>query len=196
LTDNFNSAELLGLSQGLEYLDTTAIIDRRYFYYIVAGNGMATGNVSGALPGKRLSAPGFLPDLMQGASVNALGGNNHYGRQGASVGSKGARPVSWIYRAQNDGLLSDSMRFIGGKGDRTFRIDYLGSAGRVTASVVAQGLLMDDIAPEISSDLKMKLTPNRKSKRLTGRRKLVLTKLVSVNDPARQDSNFTIISVR
>lgn len=196
LTNNFNSAELLGLSQGLEYLDTTALIDRRYFYFIVAGNGMATGNVSGALPGIRLSAPGFLPDLMQGASVNNLGGNNHYGRHGASVGSRGVRPVSWIYRAQNDGLLSDSMRFMGGKGDRTFQIDYFGSAGRVTASVVTQGLLMDDIAPEISIDLQMKLTPNRKSKRLSGRRKLVLTKLVSVNDPARQDSNFTIISVR
>lgn len=197
LTNDIGTAELLGLTHELGYFDSNAEVDTEYFYFIRGENGAVLGVASSGEQGVRLTAPGYLPDLMQGASTSQLGGNNQYGVNRATKVSQKAKPVKWFFRAQNDGLLSDEFKFQGRKGDRKFKVDYFSSKGRVTASVATRGLQMGALASNASGDILLKVKPNRRAfkRRLKGKKVIPVT-LSSMGENSQKDSGITTIKVK
>lgn len=197
LINDIDGAELLGLSQGLSFFDDSAQVGTNYYYFIRAENGAVLGTASGGEQGVRLSAPGYLPDLLQGASTTRLGDNNRYGVDRATAVSKKARPVKWIFRAENDGLLSDDLMFYGRKGDRKFKVDYFSPRGKVTANVVAGGLKVGTLQSSASGDILLKVKPNRRAfkKRKKGKKVLPAT-LRSMGEGGRRDTSVTMIKVK
>ena len=193
-SSDIENAVFLALTDDLRFLDETAEIDTNYYYFVRGENGAVMGGVTNGEEGVRLSAPGYLADLMHGGNTRALLGNNQYGLL-SSVGlSKKGRKVNWVYRLENDGLLDDTLTFFGGKGDRKFKVSYIGARGNMTASVVAGGYRVNSMNSGASDDLQMRVAPAvRRGKKA---KKTFTASLNSMGDRASRDVSVTTIQVK
>ena len=193
-TNDIESAVFLALTEDLRFLDATAEIDSNYFYFVRGENGAVLGGLTEGEEGVRLSAPGYLPDLLHGGSAAALQGDNQYGMLNSVSLSKKGRPVNWVYRLENDGLLNDDLTFVGGKGDRNFKVVYTGAKGNVTANVVTTGYRLSAVDAGASDDIQMRVSPAvRRGKKA---KKAFTASLVSTGDRASRDASVTTIQVK
>jgi hypothetical protein len=188
-------ATLITITSGLEFMDSSAAVDATYFYFIRAENGSIHGSPTDGEEGVRLAAPGFLADLLSGDRPGALIGDNHYGMLRSTWISRGARPVAWVYRIENDGLLTDDLSFTSQKGDRNFKISYFSSMGNVTANVVSSGFRVEGLESGESEVIRTNVYPMVK---LRGKRarKVISGGVASMGDRASRDVIVNLLQVK
>lgn len=189
------NATLITITSAFEFLDSSAMVDENYYYFVRAENGSIFGSPTNGEEGIRLAAPGYLADLLSGERPGALAGDNHYGTLRSTRISRKRRPVSWISRIQNDGLLEDDLTFSGQKGDRKFKVNYFGPQGNVTAGVVSNGLRFDDLETGSTGEIRTIVSPSAK---LRGKRaqKVISGGVTSGGDRTSRDGSVTVVQVK
>ena len=168
-TDVFEDASLVATVSDGPWLDTNATGGVPYYYWIEGANSLATAAASASASGQRRLVL-LQPDLLLGNSPGKLKGNDRYNRlagQKLKGKTKGKKPVTAIFRVQNDGNISDQVRLAGTRSSSTFKLSYQRlSPGRrnITSQVVIGGYVGTPLAPGASETSRVSAKPSGRKK--------------------------------
>ncbi len=103
--------------------------------------------------------------------------------------------MAWIYRIENDGLLTDDLSFTSQKGDRNFKISYFSSMGNVTANVVTAGFRVEGLESGDSEEIRTNVSPSVKHRGKRAR-KVISGGVASMGDRASRDGSVHLLQVK
>lgn len=172
-------------------------------------NNLADGDTNGSTDifatTNPLFVPAYKPDnhIGKDATLSSAVGDGRYNTSGVGQGvilkSRKAHAVRAYVFAENDGTGEDSLRVLGGRGNRFFHFLY-SDGGNQTAAVTAGTFATAMLAPGESERLDVVIKPDRKKlrkvKNVRGRKKVkwlskkyfTLVKSVSTTDTAMADA--------
>jgi hypothetical protein len=162
---------LLGTSANAGFVDTGVAPGETRFYAIRATNTNGSGAFSNAGDHfVEVPLPAPRPDLMIGASMTNLSGNDLYNTTGTGqrlvLRANGSRPRAAIVTAQNDGEGDDTIRLQATRPPKTMVLNAFltenGTRTNVTATLVTTGTLTGTIAPGGSRRLDFSMRPGKR----------------------------------
>ncbi len=110
------------------------------------------------------NAPDYRPDLAAGKSARSQVGRGVVGRrQRATLLSSRARPVRGVLTIINAGSFEDDIAVRGSRGNKRFRIRYIGSGRNVSALMTTGRYRTGSLAPMgASRSVNVRINPNRR----------------------------------
>lgn len=170
-TPDSGSLLMLGTSANTGFVDTGVAPGETRFYAIRATNANGPGATSDAGDHfVEVPLPAPRPDLLIGAALTNLSGNDLYNSTGTGqrlvLRAKGRRPLAAIVTAQNDGEGSDTIRLQAHRPPKKMAFGAFlsenGTRTNVTATIVTTGTFTATIAPGGSRRLDLSMRPGKR----------------------------------